>query len=108
MFRQHRAVHLDSEVGPFTFYHLTVFSSQNFLTDQTPGQAADWFLRPEESFLGGSEKLNHLDISDLRSSLERVRRLYLGEQPAFYLVSRVGEKLHFRGGKLSCQAGKQF
>ena len=71
MFGQHRAVHLDSEVGPFTFYHLTVFSSQNFLTDQTPGQAADWFLRPEESVLGGSEKLNHLDISDLRSSLER-------------------------------------
>ena len=38
----------------------------------------------------------------------KAKRLYLGEQPAFYLVSRVGEKLHFRGRKLSCQAGKQF
>ena len=35
-------------------------------------------------------------------------RLYLGEQPAFYLVSGVSEQLHFRGRELARQAGKEF
>ena len=34
-------------------------------------------------------------------------RLYLGEQPAFYLVGGVGEELHFRGRELARQAEKQ-
>ena len=67
MFGQHRAVHLHSEISSFTFYQLTIFSSQNFLTNQTLGQVSEWFLVPKESVLGGCQKLNHLEWQDLKS-----------------------------------------